>query len=57
MLKIVFMGTPDFARDSLSALVEKGHNILSVVTTPDKQKGRGMKVIPSPVKEYATQKN
>ena len=56
MLKIVFMGTPDFARDSLSALVEKGHNILSVVTTPDKQKGRGMKVIPSPVKEYATQK-
>ena len=30
MLKIVFMGTPDFARDSLSALVEKGHNILSV---------------------------
>lgn len=56
MLKIVFMGTPDFARDSLNALVEKGHNILSVITTPDKQKGRGMKVIPSPVKEYAMQK-
>lgn len=56
MLKIVFMGTPDFARDSLNALVENGHNILSVITTPDKQKGRGMKVIPSPVKEYAMQK-
>ena len=57
MLKIVFMGTPDFARDSLKALVENGHKILSVVTTPDKQKGRGMKLLKSPVKEYAISKN
>lgn len=57
MLKIVFMGTPDFARDSLKALVENGHKILSVVTTPDKQKGRGMKLLKSPVKEYAISNN
>lgn len=57
MLKIVFMGTPDFARDSLKALVENGNKILSVVTTPDKQKGRGMKLLKSPVKEYAISKN
>lgn len=53
MLNIVFMGTPDFARDSLKALVEEGYNILTVVTNPDKPKGRGMKMIASPVKEYA----
>ena len=56
MLNIVFMGTPDFARDSLEALVEEGHNILTVVTNPDKPKGRGMKMIASPVKEYAIEK-
>ena len=38
MLNIVFMGTPDFARDSLKALVEAGHNIKLVVTNPDKPK-------------------
>ena len=53
MLNIVFMGTPDFARDSLKALNEKGYNIKLVVTNPDKPKGRGMKMIASPVKEYA----
>ena len=57
MLNIVFMGTPDFAKDSLEALVENNHNILTVVTNPDKPKGRGMKMIPSPVKEYAVSKN
>ncbi len=56
-MNIVFMGTPDFARDSLQALVEAGHNILAVVTNPDKPSGRGMKLAMSPVKEYAlTQK-
>ena len=40
MLNIVFMGTPDFARDSLRALVENNYNILTVVTNPDKPKGR-----------------
>lgn len=53
MLNIVFMGTPDFARDSLKALVEAGHNIKLVVTNPDKPKGRGMKMIASDVKIYA----
>lgn len=52
-MKIIFMGTPDFARDSLKAIVEEGHEILAVVTNPDKPKGRGMKMIASPVKEYA----
>lgn len=52
-MKIVFMGTPDFARDSLRALVEAGHEIALVVTNPDKPKGRGMKMISSDVKVYA----
>ena len=52
-MNIVFMGTPDFARDSLKALVEAGYNIKLVVTNPDKPKGRGMKMIPSDVKVYA----
>lgn len=51
------MGTPDFARDSLKAIYEKGHEILSVITVPDKPKGRGMKLIYSEVKEYALSKN
>ena len=57
MLNIIFMGTPDFARESLKAIYEAGHNILAVVTNPDKPKGRGMKLIPSPVKEFAIEKN
>lgn len=57
MLNIVFMGTPDFAKESLNAIYEAGYNILAVVTNPDKPKGRGMKLIPSPVKEYALEKN
>ena len=56
-MKVIFMGTPDFARDSLEAIYEKGHEILSVITVPDKQKGRGMKLIYSEVKEYALAKN
>ena len=55
-MKIVFMGTPDFARDSLKALVDAGHEIALVVTSPDKPKGRGMKVIQSDVKKYALEK-
>ena len=55
-MKIVFMGTPDFARDSLKAVVEAGHDVKLVVTNPDKPKGRGMKIIPSEVKEYALEK-
>ena len=55
-MKIVFMGTPDFARDSLKAVVEAGHDVKLVVINPDKPKGRGMKMIPSEVKEYALKK-
>lgn len=57
MLNVVFMGTPDFAKESLKAVYEAGYNVLAVVTNPDKPKGRGMKLIPSPVKEYALEKN
>lgn len=56
MLNILFMGTPDFAKESLEAVFNAGYNILGVVTNPDKPKGRGMKMIPSPVKEYALEK-
>ncbi|MBO4292855.1 MAG: methionyl-tRNA formyltransferase [Clostridia bacterium] len=50
------MGTPDFARESLEALYNNGHEILAVVTNPDKPKGRGMKMVASPVKEFAIEK-
>lgn len=56
-MRIIFMGTPDFARDSLKAIIDAGHEILSVITVPDKPKGRGMKLIPSEVKEYALEKD
>lgn len=55
-MKIVFMGTPDFASESLKCIYEAGHEILGVVTNPDRPKGRGMKVIASPVKQYAMEK-
>ena len=56
-MNIVFMGTPDFAQESLQAIDEAGHNIMAVVTNPDKPKGRGMKKAISPVKEYAISQN
>ena len=56
-LKIIFMGTPDFAKESLEAIYNKKYNIIAVVTNPDKPKGRGMKMLPSPVKEFALEKN
>ena len=56
-MKIVFMGTPDFAVESLKSLYESNKNIIAVVTNPDKPKGRGMKMIETPVKEYAKLKN
>ena len=57
MLNILFMGTPDFAKESLEAIVNRGYNVIGVVTNPDKPKGRGMKMIPSPVKEFALEKD
>lgn len=56
-MKIVFMGTPDFAKESLEAIYNEGYDIEAVVTNPDKPKGRGMKMIASPVKEFAIEKN
>lgn len=52
-LKIVFLGTPEFAVESLDALVTNGFNIVGVVTMPDKPAGRGHKLLHSPVKQYA----
>ena len=52
-LRIVFMGTPEFAVASLEALVAAGQNIVAVVTAPDREQGRGRKVMPSPVKASA----
>ncbi|MBQ9267094.1 MAG: methionyl-tRNA formyltransferase [Clostridia bacterium] len=55
-MNIVFMGTPDFAVESLARLYDTGHNILAVVSQPDRPSGRGMKLRPTPVKEYALSK-
>lgn len=52
-MKILFMGTPDFALFSLKALCESGENVIGVVTQPDKPKGRGYTLTPPPVKVYA----
>lgn len=55
-LRIVFMGTPEFAVPSLKALIEHGYNVVGVITMPDKPAGRGYKLRPSAVKEYALSK-
>lgn len=55
-LRIVFMGTPDFAVASLHALLEAGFNIVGVITAPDKPAGRGLKLTESAVKKYAVEK-
>lgn len=52
-MKLVYMGTPDFAVPPLTALVEAGHEVAAVVTQPDKPKGRGKAVLMTPVKEKA----
>lgn len=52
-LKIIYMGTPDFAVPSLKILIKEGWNVVAVITAPDRPKGRGQKLIPSPVKEVA----
>ncbi|MHB8121479.1 MAG: methionyl-tRNA formyltransferase [Desulfuromonadaceae bacterium] len=51
--RIIFMGTPDFACPTLQSLIERGENIVAVVTQPDRPKGRGQKLMPPPVKELA----
>lgn len=52
-MRIIFMGTPDFAVPSLQALIDAGHEICAVFTQPDKPKGRGHAMAPPPVKELA----
>lgn len=52
-MKIIFMGTPDFAVEALEVLVEAGHEVAAVATQPDKAKGRGKAVLMTPVKERA----
>ncbi|WP_370479301.1 methionyl-tRNA formyltransferase [Tamlana flava] len=56
-LRIVFMGTPDFAVATLKALVENNYNIVGVITAPDRPAGRGRKLNESAVKQYAKSKN
>ena len=56
-LRIVFMGTPDFAVASLKVLVDDGYNIVGVITAPDKPAGRGNKLTESAVKKYAVENN
>jgi methionyl-tRNA formyltransferase len=56
-LKIVFMGTPDFAVGILDTIYQKNYEIVGVITAPDKPAGRGQKVSTSAVKEYALEKN
>jgi len=51
--RIIFMGTPDFACPTLQSLIERGENLVAVVTQPDRPKGRGQKMLPPPVKELA----
>ena len=56
-LRIVFMGTPEFAVESLRVLVEHKFNVVAVITAVDKPRGRGQKLVYSPVKEYALSRN
>ena len=55
-MRIVFMGTPDFAVPSLKRLISDGYEIAGVFTQPDKPKNRGMKLQPPQVKQYALEK-
>lgn len=54
-MKIIFFGTPDFAIPSLDILFKNGHEILAVVTVPDKPRGRGQNLSPTPIKQFAAE--
>ncbi len=56
-MKIVFLGTPEFAVESLDAIIKAGHEVAAVVTATDKPAGRGHKLMPSAVKQYALDHN
>ncbi len=55
-MRVLFMGTPDFAVPTLRALCENGYDVIGAVTQPDKPKGRGYQLMPPPVKAYALEK-
>ena len=55
--RIVFMGTPEFAQESLRKIIAEGLNVVGVITAPDKPSGRGRKVLESAVKKFAVEKN
>ncbi len=57
MMRVIFMGTPDFAVPTLEKIIEEGHDVVAVVTQPDKPKNRGMQMQESPVKEVAKKHN
>ena len=54
-MRVVFMGTPDFAAESLKKLIAEGYDVVGVFTQPDKPRGRGMNLSFSPVKEVAVE--
>jgi len=56
-MRVVFMGTPDFAVGALEAIIEAGHEVVAVVTQPDKPKGRGKEMQITPVKACAIAHN
>lgn len=56
-MRVIFMGTPDFATGTLEKIVLAGHDVVGVVTQPDKPKGRGKTLMPTPVKEVAMKYN
>ena len=54
-MKLIFAGTPEFAAQALAALLAAGHEVALVLTQPDRPAGRGMKLMPSAVKQLALQ--
>ena len=56
-MRIIFWGTPEYSVKSLEVLKKSDHDIVAVITQPDKKRSRGNKLISSPVKEYATKEN
>ena len=57
VLKIVYMGTPDFSAKILQGLLDDSYNIIGAITEPDKPMGRKQEILPTPVKSFALSKN
>ena len=56
-MKIVFFGTPEFAIPTLASITHSNHNLLLVVTNPNQKSGRGLKVVPSPIKDFCNKES